>query len=140
MKLKTIYKCRGVAQLGSVSVWGTGGRWFKSSRPDHKFMEKKFRIFYTTADSKIDAQEIANYLLKNLKAFCVNIFDNVNSFYLENKKIKNHKEVVLFIKTFQKHNEIEKSIKEIHKYDTPIIVELKTDKPNQDYLNWFLNE
>ena len=27
--------CRGVAQLGSASVWGTGGRWFESSRPDH---------------------------------------------------------------------------------------------------------
>jgi hypothetical protein len=27
---------RGVAQSGSVPEWGSGGRWFKSSRPDHK--------------------------------------------------------------------------------------------------------
>lgn|GEM_PF-4344030 len=27
-------KCRGVAQSGSVPEWGSGGRWFKSSRPD----------------------------------------------------------------------------------------------------------
>src|SRR5689334_21255515 len=26
---------RGVAQLGSAPAWGAGGRWFKSSRPDH---------------------------------------------------------------------------------------------------------
>jgi hypothetical protein len=26
---------RGVAQSGSALVWGTSGRWFKSSRPDH---------------------------------------------------------------------------------------------------------
>ena len=26
---------RGVAQPGSAPRWGCGGRWFKSSRPDH---------------------------------------------------------------------------------------------------------
>src|SRR4029450_12487862 len=26
---------RGVAQPGSASHWGCGGRWFESSRPDH---------------------------------------------------------------------------------------------------------
>ncbi len=29
--------CRGVAQPGSVSEWGSEGRRFKSSRPDHDF-------------------------------------------------------------------------------------------------------
>lgn len=28
-------KFRDVAQSGSAPVWGTGGRWFKSSHPDH---------------------------------------------------------------------------------------------------------
>ena len=28
---------RDVAQLGSALVWGTRGRWFESSRPDHSF-------------------------------------------------------------------------------------------------------
>lgn len=27
--------CRDVAQFGRVQVWGTWGRWFKSSHPDH---------------------------------------------------------------------------------------------------------
>ncbi len=27
---------RGVAQTGSAPEWGSGGRWFKSSRPDQK--------------------------------------------------------------------------------------------------------
>ena len=103
-------------------------------------MEKKFRIFYTTSQNIIDAEEIANHLLKSSKAICVNIFENVKSLYLEDKKIKSQKEAVLFIKTLKKKNEIEGFIKEIHKYDTPIIVEIKTGEPNQDYLNWFLNE
>src|SRR4028119_2162853 len=29
---------RGVAQPGSASHWGCGGRWFESSRPDHSFL------------------------------------------------------------------------------------------------------
>src|SRR3989304_9481221 len=28
---------RGVAQSGSAPEWGSGGRWFKSSRPDQVF-------------------------------------------------------------------------------------------------------
>src|SRR5437868_5750011 len=31
---------RGVAQPGSASHWGCGGRWFESSRPDHSFQRK----------------------------------------------------------------------------------------------------
>ena len=32
---KQILFIRGVAQSGSVPEWGSGGRWFKSNRPDH---------------------------------------------------------------------------------------------------------
>ena len=41
---------RGVAQPGSASVWGTGGRWFKSSRPDHT-MKKRFKVYYSTTSN-----------------------------------------------------------------------------------------
>ena len=32
---------RGVAQPGSASHWGCGGRWFESSRPDHHSLNRK---------------------------------------------------------------------------------------------------
>lgn len=32
--MQPIIKVRDVAQSGSVSAWGAGGRWFESSRPD----------------------------------------------------------------------------------------------------------
>src|SRR4051812_21550842 len=40
---------RGVAQPGSASHWGCGGRWFESSRPDH-FKESlvTFDVHYFT--------------------------------------------------------------------------------------------
>ena len=30
-----LFEYRGVAQPGSAPAWGAGGRWFKSTRPDH---------------------------------------------------------------------------------------------------------
>lgn len=32
---------RGVAQSGSVSALGAGGRWFESNHPDHSFCSIK---------------------------------------------------------------------------------------------------
>ncbi len=82
-------------------------------------MEKKFRIFYTTSHNIIDAEEIANHLLKSSKAICVNIFENVKSFYLEDKKIKSQKEAVLFIKTLKK----KMKLKDLSKKFTSMILQ-----------------
>ena len=37
-------------------------------------------------------QKIANFLLKDNDALCVNLIKNIDSFYLENNKIQNEKE------------------------------------------------
>ena len=100
-------------------------------------MKKKLRIFYTTCANSEDAKEIANFLLKDNKALCVNLIKNIDSFYLENNKIKNEKEVAVLIKTCSTKKQIEKDIKKNHKYDVPLIIELKTGLPNKDYLTWF---
>ena len=84
-----------------------------------KFYGKKFRIFYTTSHNIIDAEEIANHLLKSSKAICVNIFENVKSFYLEDKKIKSQKEAVLFIKTLKK----KMKLKDLSKKFTSMILQ-----------------
>ena len=40
--LKFFFYGRGVAQPGSAPEWGSGGRRFKSSRPDHKIKHLPF--------------------------------------------------------------------------------------------------
>src|SRR5919107_3490389 len=40
---------RGVAQPGSASHWGCGGRWFESSRPDHPVVQRKAAILMSSA-------------------------------------------------------------------------------------------
>ena len=68
---------------------------------------------------------------------CVNLIKNIDSFYLENNKIQNEKEVAILIKTYCTKKSNRKKYKKIHKYDVPLIVELKTGFPNADYLEWF---
>ena len=103
-------------------------------------MNKKFRIFYSTCGSTKDAKDIVNFLLENNKALCVNVIKNIDSFYLDKKKVQNQKEVIVIIKTCCTRSQIEKSLKKIHQYDTPLIVELKSGLPNKDYLQWFFSD
>ncbi|MBS91510.1 MAG: hypothetical protein CMM95_00450 [Rickettsiales bacterium] len=102
-------------------------------------MEKKFKIFYTTCEKKSDAKKIAKDLLLNKNAVCINIFNNVESFFCEDDSIKSSSEVVLIIKTHISKLKIERILRNIHPYETPIIVEIKVNKPNKRYLNWFIN-
>ena len=72
------------------------GRWFKSSRPTIKYKKIKFLYYFANIQ---DAKKIANFLLKDNDALCVNLIKNIDSFYLENNKIQNEKEVAILIKT-----------------------------------------
>ena len=76
-----------MAQFGSASVWGTGGRGSNPVAPTI-IMNKKFRIFYSTCGGTKDAKDIVNFLLENNKALCVNVIKNIDSFYLDKKKFK----------------------------------------------------
>ncbi len=101
-------------------------------------MKKKFKIFYTTCENKIDAKKIARSLLSNKKAKCINIFKNVESFYIDNDSIVFSEEIIMIIKTHNSKKKIESALENIHPYETPIILELKANQPNKKYLDWFL--
>jgi len=101
-------------------------------------MKKKFKIFYTTCGKRKDATKIAKNLLSNKNAICINIFKDVESFYYDNNSIISSSEIILIIKTHNSKKKIERVLENIHPYETPIIVEIKTNEPNKKYLDWFL--
>ena len=74
-------------------------------------MKKNFKIFYTTCSNIKDAKIIATFLLENRNALCVNLIKNIESFYLQNTKIQNDKEVALLIKTYCTRVQMETNIK-----------------------------
>jgi len=96
-----------------------------------------FSFFYITAGSNSEAQRIAKILLKKNLVACVNIYKNIDSFFVWKKKINKSKEVVLMGKTIKKNqNSIIKQIKKNHSYDLPCIIFSNISSGNKDFLNW----
>ena len=99
-------------------------------------MNKKISIFYTICGPRKDAKSLAKKLIETNKAVCVNLIKNVESFYMENKKIKKADELVLIIKTLNSKKEIFTFIKKNHSYKIPFITKMKNEDVNIDYLMW----
>ena len=93
-------------------------------------------MFYTTIGNIRDARIFARILLKNRLAKCINIIKELESFYLEDKKIMKSKEYGIIIKTTYSKKDIEKILLKNHSYDTPFLGEIKLNQVNKNYLVW----
>lgn len=93
-------------------------------------------IFVTCPNTKV-ATIIADSLVKEKLAACVNIVSGLTSIYEWKGKIEKAKEVLLVIKTQKKlFVKLEESIKKLHPYDVPEIIALPITAGNKPYLNW----
>jgi periplasmic divalent cation tolerance protein len=94
-------------------------------------------IIVSTTDSQALAEKIADKLLKQKLAACVNIIPNVQSRYWWQGKINSAEEFILLIKTAQHlFNEVALTIKQIHSYECPEIISIPIAAGSEDYLNW----
>ena len=90
----------------------------------------------TTTDSKKNAKKIADTLLKERLAACIQI-DKIISYYTWQGKIERQKEYRLTIKTQNGHyKKLVKAIKKIHSYDIPEIIKINIDKADKSYAKW----
>ena len=75
-------------------------------------------VIFTTINNEQDARKIANFLLEEQIAVCVNIIPNVESIYKWKGKIEEEKEFIIFIKTVEENvDKAIKRIKELHSYE-----------------------
>ena len=94
-------------------------------------------IIMSTTDSQALAEKIADELLKQKLAACVNIIPSVQSRYWWQGKIDSAEEFILLIKTAQRlFNEVAHTIKQIHSYECPEIISIPLAAGSEDYLNW----
>jgi periplasmic divalent cation tolerance protein len=98
-------------------------------------------FIYMTAGSKDEARRIGKELVVARLAACVNILDNMNSFYMWQGEIQDDTEVVIIAKTTEDRLPalIEK-VKALHSYDCPCIVAIPVSGGNQAFLNWIVEE
>jgi periplasmic divalent cation tolerance protein len=101
----------------------------------------KVNFIYMTAGSKDEARTIGKELVVARLAACVNILDNMNSFYMWQGKIQDDAEVVIIAKTTEDRVPalIEK-VKALHSYDCPCIVAIPVSGGNQAFLDWVAAE
>jgi periplasmic divalent cation tolerance protein len=96
--------------------------------------------FITTASYE-EARKIADALVAQRKAACVNIVPRVNSTFRWKGKIENAEESLLVVKTRARlFPEVVRVVKSIHSYKVPEIVALPIVEGNPDYLAWLKEE
>ncbi|BAU64710.1 divalent cation tolerance protein [Stanieria sp. NIES-3757] len=96
----------------------------------------QYCVVLVTAGSEAQAQEIAQVLLSEKLAACVNIFP-VNSLYIWQGELNQDQEWQLLIKTnVNQFDLLAQKIKTLHSYEVPEIIALPIINGLQSYLNW----
>ena len=99
-------------------------------------MTTSYAVVSTTVASTRDAREIADKVLGDRLAACVQMVP-INSLYTWNGTLADESEVLLLLKTrAELYPELERAILSVHKYETPEIVMLPVADGLPAYLAW----
>jgi periplasmic divalent cation tolerance protein len=95
------------------------------------------RIVLATAGSEAEARKIAQHLVENRLAACVNIIPNVESIYRWQDKVESSREWLLVVKsTAEKFTAVRDAIRELHSYELPECIAISIDEGSPQYLQW----
>ncbi|NMW19016.1 MAG: divalent-cation tolerance protein CutA [Chlorobiaceae bacterium] len=82
-------------------------------------MESRYCMVMTTAPDREEAESLADGILNNRLAACVQMAD-IRSFFLWEGAMQKESEVALYIKTTEaRYSDLEAYIQEYHPYDVP---------------------
>ncbi len=91
----------------------------------------------TTTPSRRNAEEIANKVITKKLAGCAQVAGPIKSIFWWKGKITRANEYICIIKSSKKYyKEIERTIKDTHKYEVPEILAIQISDGNKDYLRW----
>ena len=100
-----------------------------------------YLVVFITTSSYEEARKIADALVLQRKAACVNIVPKVNSLFRWKGKIEDAEESLLVVKTRAKlFPDVVSTVKGIHSYEVPEIIALPIVDGNPDYLKWISEE
>ena len=95
------------------------------------------QIVLTTAGSEDEARKIAQHLVENRLAACVNIVPQVESIYRWQDKVESSREWLLVVKsTADKFAAVRDAIRALHSYDVPECIALSIEEGSPQYLQW----
>ncbi len=103
-------------------------------------MEDYIQVF-TTTEKKEDAEIMAKTLVEKRLAGCIQVVGPILSTYWWKGNVETAEEWMCFIKSKKDlYGELERSIKEVHPYETPEIIAMPIVTGSKDYLRWLSNE
>ena len=98
-------------------------------------------VVFVTAGTEEEAVNIAELLLDQRKAACVNIVPKVDSLFWWQGKLDSAQESLLIIKTRASLlPDVVSLVKGIHSYEVPEIIAMPIIGGNEDYLKWIHSE
>ncbi|MDH5371122.1 MAG: divalent-cation tolerance protein CutA [Gammaproteobacteria bacterium] len=94
-------------------------------------------IVLSTCNSSEMASSLAENLVSNKLAACVNIVNGVESVYQWQDKLARDKEILLIIKTRKAlFTKIKQMIQKLHDYELPEIIAVPVAAGEKNYLDW----
>ena len=98
-------------------------------------------VVLMTAGSQEEAERIANALVKEMLAACVNVLPGVTSVYRWEGHVQRDQEWLLLAKTTNEVlDDLVRRVQALHSYDLPEVVALPVVGGNQAYLRWIDGE
>jgi periplasmic divalent cation tolerance protein len=103
--------------------------------------EQGVLLVITNVPDRATAERIAEALVTEGAAACVNVLTECTSIYRWQGKIEHTSEVPLLIKTTRAaYPRLESSLRSLHPYELPEIIALPVSAGLPDYLNWVVQE
>ena len=100
-------------------------------------MTKETMVVLTTCGNDEDAQALARALVERHEAACVNTVSKIGSTYRWKGEIQQDQETLLLIKTTAARlPAVERTIRELSKYELPELIAFPVAAGSADYLEW----
>jgi periplasmic divalent cation tolerance protein len=94
-------------------------------------------VVFVTCESTAQAEAIAQAVVTEKLAACVNVLPGIRSCYVWARKLTWSDEVLIMIKTTRaRFQELEARVKSLHSYQMPEIVGLTIDEAFKTYADW----
>ena len=94
-------------------------------------------IVFVTCESREEAERIAEAVVTEKLAACVNVLPGIRSCYVWERKLTWAEEVLMLIKTTRgRFGQLRDRVKALHSYEVPEVVSVSIDEASQSYLDW----
>jgi len=101
----------------------------------------KSYLVLSTIDSHQEAERIAQLLVEERLAACVNIVPKITSIYRWKEALERATEHLMIMKTAEDRlPSLTQRIKELHPYEVPEVIALSIEDGDSAYLDWILSE